>query len=406
MMQTLKNIMSTQPWEGATMYNLLAALAILLISLIVRRVVAHLLASRLKQLTDRLDTELDQKFFEAVEAPLSNLILFIGVKIAGFAISLPTRDPFDLRTIFYRLVDSILIVLFAWLAIRGINVLQQFLGKLAELTESKLYDQLVPLMAKSLKLLAGAIAAIMVIQRLGYDVKALMGAFAIGGLAISLAAQDTLKNFFGSVFIFLDRPFQIGDWITAGDVDGTVEEVGFRSTKVRTFANSLVIVPNSRMADSAVENHSRMFKRRIKAMIGVTYSTSADQMERLVQGIERILIEHPGIRKDFYLVKFHEFADSSLGVFLYCFTVTTNWAEHLQVRQEVFLSIMRLVESLGLSFAFPSRSLYIEKWPRADTPPWARDAEVFPPTAGGAPGAGAQRSLDSGAPDLPPPAAP
>jgi MscS family membrane protein len=278
-----------------------------------------------------------------------------------------------------------------------VDVLGVFLRQLAERTESKLDDQLVPLLIKSLKILVGILAAVTIIQRLGYSIGAILGTLAIGGLAISLAAQDTLKNFFGSVFIFLDRPFQIGDWVTCGDADGVIEEVGFRSTKIRTFKNTLITVPNSRIADTAIENHTRMQKRRIYIQIGVTYSTTASQMETLVKGIKQILIEHPGIRQDFHMVKFTDFADSSLSVMVYCFTNTTAWEEHLAVREEVFLSIMRLVERLGLSFAFPSRSLYIEKWPDAGTSPAAG-------TSGGGGGGGGAISPRS-APPLSPPVA-
>lgn len=382
MLQSLSEFLKYRPWDGATMYNLLIALVVLFIAFVMRHGAGILINKWLMAYAQRTKTALDVKFLEAVEKPISLLVLLVGFKIAGFVLNLPA-EPFHLDLMYQKVADCLLIVGAAWLALRLIDVLGTFLRQLAERTESKLDDQLVPLLIKSLKILMGILAAVTIIQRLGYSIGAILGTLAIGGLAISLAAQDTLKNFFGSVFIFLDRPFHVGDWVTCGEVDGTIEEVGFRSTKIRTFKNTLITVPNSRIADSAVENHTRMQKRRIYIQLGVTYSTTASQMETLVKGIKQILNEHPGIRQDFHMVKFTDFADSSLSVMVYCFTRTTAWEEHLTVREEVFLSIMRLVERLGLSIAFPSRSLYIEKWPESG-------AAGIPGATGGVGATGAQ----------------
>lgn len=381
MLKSLAEFLKYQPWDGATLYNVLIALIALFIAFLMRHVVGVLLNRWLMAYAQRTHTKLDVKFLEAVEKPLSLLVLLVGFKITGYILNLPA-EPFQIHVLYQKIVDCLLIVGVAWLVLRLVDVLGTFLRQLAERTDSKLDDQLIPLLIKSLKILAGLLAAVTIIQRLGYSIGAILGTLAIGGLAISLAAQDTLKNFFGSVFIFLDRPFHVGDWVTCGEADGTVEEVGFRSTKIRTFKNTLITVPNSRIADSAVENHTRMQKRRIYIQLGVTYSTTALQMETLVKGIKQILIEHPGIRQDFHMVKFTDFADSSLSVMVYCFTRTTVWEEHLTVREEVFLSIMRLVERLGLSIAFPSRSLYIEKWPESGT-------------AGGVGATGAQSGRDA-----------
>ena len=159
--------------------------------------------------------------------------------------------------------------------------------------------------------------------------------------------------------IILDRPFHIGDWIKAGEMEGVVEEIGFRSTKIRTFAKTQISVPNNIIANMALDNFSRMPKRRIKLNVGVTYETTPPQMQKAVQNIRQMLEKHPGIHQEFMLVNFTDFGPSSLDILVYCFTVTTEWAEYLRVRQEIALNIMIILEEIGLEIAFPSQSLYL-----------------------------------------------
>jgi MscS family membrane protein len=199
----------------------------------------------------------------------------------------------------------------------------------------------------------------MTIQNLGYSISGLLASLGIGGLAVALAAKDTLSNIFGSFMIILDRPFHIGDWVKAGDMEGVVEEVGFRSTKIRTFAKTLITVPNNIIANLAIDNFSRMPNRRIKLNVGVTYETSPAQMRRAVSLIREMLTNHPAIQQDFFLVNFTDFGASSLDIMVYCFTTTTVWGEYLDARENVCLKIMDILEELGLEIAFPSRSVYL-----------------------------------------------
>ncbi len=178
-------------------------------------------------------------------------------------------------------------------------------------------------------------------------------------LALAMAAKDTLANLFGSIMILIDRPFRVGDWITFNGSDGVVEEIGLRSTRVRTFAKTVVSVPNQALANATVENHSLMPKRRIKSTLGVTYGSSVAQMQTLVERIEAYLRGNAEIDQEFMLVKFTEFGASSLDVFVYCFTTTTDWTRHLAVRQEVNQAIMGLVQEMGLSVAFPTRTVHL-----------------------------------------------
>ena len=200
----------------------------------------------------------------------------------------------------------------------------------------------------------------MIIQQWGYDVTSLIAGLGLGGLAFALAAQNTLSNLFGSVMIFTDRPFKIGDWVQSKNGEGVVEEIGLRSTRVRTFANTLITIPNADMASTAVENHSKMTKRRIMTTIGVVYGTTPEQVERIVTRVRALLRESEAIDQGFHMVNFTGFGASSLDILIYCFTKSTVWTEFMQARQELFFEVMRIVREEGSSFALPSQSLYFE----------------------------------------------
>jgi MscS family membrane protein len=214
---------------------------------------------------------------------------------------------------------------------------------------------------KFLKVVCIVIAVVMIVREWGYDVSGLLAGLGLGGLAFALAAKETLANLFGSIMIITDRPFAIGDWIRTSQVEGTVEEIGFRSTKVRTFANSLVAVPNAIIASTTVENWSRMFKRRIYYKLGVTYGTTVAQMKETVERIKDILRNHEAIHQDFWIVNFTDFNDSSMDIMIYCFTKTTVWAEFMKIQEDINLQIMKAIEEIGVEVAFPSRSIYMEE---------------------------------------------
>jgi MscS family membrane protein len=183
-------------------------------------------------------------------------------------------------------------------------------------------------------------------------------------MAFALAAKDTAANLFGSLVIFSDKPFKKGDWILTPNVEGTIESIGIRSTRVRTFAQALVSVPNAVMANSAITNWSEMGKRRIKMRLGLTYSTNTTQMENILKDLREMLKNHSDVHQDTIMVHFDEFQDSSLSLFCYFFTTTTVWSEFLEVRENINLKIMKIVEQNGAAFAFPSQSVYVESMPK------------------------------------------
>jgi MscS family membrane protein len=250
-----------------------------------------------------------------------------------------------------------------WFGIRLTNNWTEIWRERALLTEGTFDDQLVPVVRTLAKLGIFIVGLLLIIQNLGGQVGSLLTGLGIGGAAIALASKDTIANLFGSIVIFVDRPFQVGDWVEIGDQEGTVEAVGLRVTRIRTFANSLITVPNSALTTTAINNWSRMRKRRIKLTIGVTYGSTPEQVLAGVTAIRDVLTNDKRIAQDFMLVNFTNFGSSSLDIFVYAFTVTTRWDEYMRVREDVLLQIMRRFRELGLSFAFPSQSLYVEKLP-------------------------------------------
>ncbi|MEX1362560.1 MAG: mechanosensitive ion channel family protein [Nannocystaceae bacterium] len=257
-----------------------------------------------------------------------------------------------------------------WLGVRIIGEATGLWAARASGTADTFDDQLVPVVRKTAKALLVSVGGVMILQNLGYSVSSLLAGLGIGTAAVAFASKDTIANFFGSLVVFVDRPFQVGDWVEIGDVEGTVEEVDIRTTRIRTFANSLISVPNSKMTVTEIQNWSRMKKRRIKLEVGLTYDTTPAQMRDAVAAIREIIAGDDRFHHDFFLVNFHEMSESSLNIFCYLFTRTTNWAEYMQVRQDFLLAVMDAVQGLGLQIAFPTRTLHFA----GTQPPGAPDA--------------------------------
>lgn len=353
----LESLLATPvgPWTAGA---LLSALGILVAAFVLRAVVLSAVGRRLHKLAERTASEADDVAIAAVLGPVGGLILIAGVYAA---FRLLVTDLVELAVWSDRLFRVITILIVAWALFRLADAASIAFTELARRTDNDLDDTLVPLLRKAAKVMVTILAFLLSAQNLGYSVGGLLAGLGLGGLAFALAAKDTLANLFGGVTILLDRPFKAGDWITFDGADGVVEEIGLRSTRIRTFAKTLTTVPNQTLSNAVVENHSLMPKRRIKMTVGVTYSTSPDQMRELVARVETMLRAHAGIDQDFMLVKFIDFNASSLDLFVYCFTVTTDWSEHLQMRQEVHLGIMDIVEDMGLSIAFPTRTVHLAR---------------------------------------------
>ncbi len=354
-MAQLNELMSMPigPW---TLGQLITALVLLVCGFILRQILNGFLRGKLLALAARTSTKADDLATEALVSPLGLLLPVIGGYLA-LRILLGVHPDWVPRTDQAFRIATILVVV--WTAFKLVDALAVLMGEMADRTDSQLDDQVVPLLRKSFKVFLGVLAFILIAQNLGYSVSGLLAGLGIGGLAVAMAAKDTLANFFGSLMILIDQPFHRGDWVTFPGGDGVVEEIGLRSTRVRTFAKTVVSVPNQALANATVENHSLMPKRRIKFTLGVTYDASVEQIEQLVARIEDYLRGNPDIDQEFMLVKFTEFGPSSLDLFVYCFTASTDWTKHLSVKQEVNLTIMKMIEEMGMSIAFPTQTVHL-----------------------------------------------
>jgi MscS family membrane protein len=310
-----------------------------------------------------------------IARPLSYLVIFPILILMVPVLQLPIgMNRYVILTL--RAVWPVFAIVFFY---RLVDILAMYLEKLALKTENTLDDQLVPLVRKVLKTFVVVIGALFILNNLDLNITGIIAGLSIGGLAFALAAQDTLKNFFGSLMIFIDRPFQVGDWITCGDVDGIVEEVGFRATRVRTFRNSLMYVPNAQLTDRMVDNHGLRTLRRFNTTLSVTYDTPSHVMEVFIQGIRAILERHPDTRKDNYHVYFNDFAASSLDIMFVVHLAVSTRPDELRVRQEILLDIVKLASELGVNFAFPTQTLHVETFPGqlANNPSYEGDRDIL-----------------------------
>jgi MscS family membrane protein len=286
------------------------------------------------------------------------------ISVRFFAYLLPMLQlPARINAFMVKGLGILSIFFFIFIIDQLVKILFFNLGKVAKKTENTLDDQLLPVLKRIVSIIVWAIGLFYVLDYLDVNVTALLAGISIGGLAIALAAQDTVKNFFGSIMIFLDKPFQIGDWIHFGTVDGVVEEVGVRSTRIRTFANSITYVPNGMLADQVVDNMGLRQYRRFKTEIGVTYDTPPERIDLFVQGIRQLILSHPTTRKDYFEVHLNSFGPSSLNILLYTFFEAPNWTAELKGRHELMYAIITLAHDLGVRFAFPTQTLHIEEFP-------------------------------------------
>jgi MscS family membrane protein len=361
-METIQNAydyVASTSLAGITLRQYVLAFLAVFLSVVLRRLFASIGLRILRRLARATATDLDDMLVAAADGPVAAAIMIAGLWGAVVILALPS-EPVDVRGFAWVVIRTAIILDVTWLALRVIGALSDYFAKVAGRTGTNLDDQLVPLIRKSLKIFIGVLASVFLIQSWGYSVASLLAGLGIGGLAVALAAKDTVSNLFGSLTILLDRPFVVGDWIETDNAEGVVEEIGFRSTRIRTFAKTQIAIPNSVLANAVVNNWTRMPIRRVKMVVGVTYEASGDQMEQAVEGIKDLLRDHKEVHQDFFLVNFTDFGSSSLDIFVYYFTSTTVWAEYLRVRQEVNIGIMKLLEGLGMEVAFPTRTVYLK----------------------------------------------
>lgn len=333
------------------------AFVFLLGALVLRKVSIVVLNRYARRIVKLSRTEIDDLLLKALEKPLTEGILLLGFYLAARSFSLPPRLSAGVDTAFSILLS----VLISWLMLQMVGVLTHILHGWAKKTDTALDDQLVPLVNRAARVAVGMLAALLILQNMGYSISGLIAGLGVGGLAVALAAQKTISDLFGSVMLLSDRPFLVGDWIKSPDanIEGVVERIGFRSTRIRTFEKTLISVPNSRLADFIIDNIARRPVRRVWITVGLTYDTTSVMLREAVKGIEDVLKENQEVNQEFFLVYFTDFGSSSLDIMVYYFTNTTVWADYLRIRGEVNIEIMEMLEDRGLSIAFPTRTVHL-----------------------------------------------
>ena len=246
-----------------------------------------------------------------------------------------------------------------WAAYRVVDLLAAWLSARAKATDNKLDDVLLPLIPRTLKVFVTVIGVVFIADNLNIDVTGLLAGLGLGGLAFALAAKDMVQNLFGSITVLLDRTFSVGDWIVVEGFEGTVERMGFRSTRVRTFYNSMVTIPNSKFITAEVDNMGERRYRRYKAHFGLTYDTPPEKIEAFCEGLRELVRQHPYMRKDYFHVYLNDLGASSLSVLVYIFWETPDWATELRERHRFLVDALRLARQLGVEYAFPTQTLYL-----------------------------------------------
>jgi len=310
-----------------------------------------------RRITAKSKTKLDDLFLDLIEEPI-----VFGLVIVGLFVGLQFLSFTDeIAPIAGNIIGVLVILLLAWVASRVVSVIiKEYIKPLASKTDSRLDDNLLPIISKISKAIIWILAAVSILGSFGYDLTAIIAGLGIGGLAFAFAAKETISDMFGGFSIFTSRPFVVGDFVDiGGKVSGTVEEVGLRHTRVRNLEKRVVIIPNSQVANSVITNISSAPAKKITMHLGLTYNTSVKNMQKAIKIVKEIINKNPNCEKN-PLVFFEEFADSSVNL-LVIYYIKPGGKSWLEVRSEVGLAIKETFDKNKLEFAFPSQTIYLQK---------------------------------------------
>ena len=344
--------------SGNTVTRYVIAVLLLVIAFLLRRVVTIVIFGFFRKLAARTKTTLDDKMFPALEDPVAALIVISGIMSALKVLKLsPTGDA----ALSYAITVSYSLGMF-WLFLRAFDTLLDHLQSAAKEKQMGI-AAFMPWIKKTLIAIFVVFGGLMIAQSLGADVKAFLAGLGIGGLAFALAAQDTIANVFGSIVVAIDQPFKVGEFVQIGSLKGTVEDIGLRSTKLRTPERTLIFIPNKSVASDPVTNYTRMPQRRVDLSIGLTYDTTPEAMEAILGDFREILKNDPDVHQEFFLANFSGYGAFSLDITIIYFANDPNFAKALELRERINLKYMRAVNARGLSFAFPTQTLHVATLP-------------------------------------------
>ena len=303
----------------------------------------------------------DDALVGAASKPLTLFIWIVGLCFAAEIVAHETD------AVIFSAIDPVrdigVIISLTWFLVRFIkNAEENIINQ--KLKDNDKYDRTTAdAIAKLLRISVVVTAFLVLLQTLGYNITGVLAFGGVGGIAVGFAAKDLLANFFGGLMIYLDRPFNVGDWVRSPnqDIEGTVEEIGWRLTKILTFDKRPLYVPNSVFNNISVENPSRMTNRRIYETVGIRYG-DATKMAGIVADVKKMLQQHPEIdTNQTMIVNFNKFSPSSLDFFVYTFTRTTEWIKYHEIKQDVMLKIIEIIDSHGAECAFPTSTVHIQE---------------------------------------------
>jgi MscS family membrane protein len=343
---------------GNTLQEYSLALALIVSSIIIARIVNIILEKYVKTALKRTQTDLDELLLGAFEGPFSALIIVLGIWYAILGLSLPPQvEPHVLGV-----VTAFFVLDMMWLIIRLIDIfINRILKPISSRTRTDLDDQLLPILSKGMKASAIILGFLIILSNFGFDVTALIAGLGIGGLAVALASKDTIENMFGAFAILLDKPFLVHDRVIIDGVTGDVLEVGLRSTRILTLDGTQLYVPNLKVVTSHIENLSRPDRKiAVKMTLGLVYQTSSEKMDEAKEILADILTNTEGVsthKKP--TISFNEFGASSLNIYMKYWV--KDYSKRLKVVDLVNSQIKRRLEKAGLEFAYPTQTLYVQK---------------------------------------------
>lgn len=352
-MESLNQILESV-FFGNTVWQYLLFFGSLVIAIITGKVIYYIFKNVLHKLATASQSKFDDYLVDLVEEPLVVLIVAIGFWVGQLFLTLNEAA----QQFFDNIVFVLISITLTWVLLRFIDLLlKKYVEPITERSGSKLDDQVLPILRKSAKTVVLLLALIIVLSNLGYDILSLLAGLGIGGLAIALAAQDTVKNVIGGFTIFWDKPFQIEDFVNISGQKGTVKEVGLRSTRLRTVDATTVVIPNSKVADSVIENFSTRQARREVVNIGLTYDTTAQRMEEAIGIVRDTVKSVQGTDPEDIIVRFINFGAYSLDLeVVYWITNMPDWR---MIIHRVNLGIKRNLDNAGIEMAFPTETHYV-----------------------------------------------
>jgi MscS family membrane protein len=343
-----------------TVVRVVLAALVLLFVWGLRRALAAIVVAPLRRAASRSNRRWDDVLLDAIIVPARILIIALGFALGAEILQI---DPAT-NVFIQHLIRTLVIVAVFLAGVRTVDVLAPSSVRLFGVTGLSISERLLPFLRTAFKLLFVALGVLVIVQEWGYDASGLIAGLGVGGLAISLAAQDTIKNLFGFTTIVGDQPFMVGDFIKTSDVEGTVEHVGVRSTRIRQMDQAYVTVPNSVLANSAILNWSRLSKRWINMTLRITYDAQHNDIQSLLERLRELLANREHVDKESVLVRFINFGDFGMEILVRCYITLADWGEFTTEREIINLEIMKIIEDLGLHIAFPSRAVYIDNTPR------------------------------------------